>query len=77
MCFDTFDQEPDYENGKGTIVSFKRLPNLSKAKAIISEVFGAKGKELIGEEMDMMIEQKMALVITGCGKIKGYSFKIE
>ena len=49
LCFDTFDQEPDYENGKGTIVSFKRLPNLSRAKAIISEVFGAKGKELIGE----------------------------
>jgi len=49
LLFGRSDQEPDYENGKGRIVSFEKLPNLSEAKTIISDVFGEKGQHLIGE----------------------------
>ena len=49
LLFGRSDQEPDYENGKGRIVSFEKLPNLSEAKTIISDVFGEKGQDLIGE----------------------------
>ena len=49
LCFDTTDQEADYERGKGTIISWDRLPELSKAKQMISEIFGKKAETLIGE----------------------------
>ena len=49
VCFDKESQEPDYENGKGRIVSFNKLPHLTKAKELIGEIFGDKGKNLIGE----------------------------
>ena len=49
LCFDENDQEPDYENGKGRIVSFGRLPNLEKIKTSLGNIFGEKGQHLIGE----------------------------
>jgi hypothetical protein len=49
VCFDQNDQEPDYENKKGRIISFNRLPELNRAKSIIADIFGDKAKELIGE----------------------------
>jgi hypothetical protein len=49
LCFDTINQEPDYENGKGRIVSFENLPNLNIVKEKIGEIFGEKGQNLIGE----------------------------
>jgi hypothetical protein len=49
LCFDRVEQEPDYENGKGRIVSFNRLPNLDKVKRMIGDIFGEKGQNLIGE----------------------------
>ena len=49
LCFDEYDQEPDYENGKGRIVSFGRLPNLEKIKTSLGNIFGEKGQRLIGE----------------------------
>ena len=49
LCFDENDQEPDYENGKGRIVSFGRLPNLEKIKTSLGNIFGEKGQRLIGE----------------------------
>jgi len=49
LCFDENDQEPDYENGKGRIVSFGRLPNLEKIKTSLGKIFGEKGQHLIGE----------------------------
>ena len=49
LCFDKNSQEPDYENGKGRIVSFDSLPNLSRAKELIAKVFGKKGENLIAE----------------------------
>lgn len=32
LCFSDFDQEPDYENKKGRVVSFARLPVLSSVR---------------------------------------------
>ena len=49
LCFDKYNQKADYENGKGTIISWDRLPKLSKAKLLISKIFGKKAKTLIGE----------------------------
>ena len=49
LCFDRVEQEPDYENGKGRIVSFNRLPNLDEVKRMIGDIFGEKGQNLIGE----------------------------
>ena len=49
LCFDRVEQEPDYENGKGRIVSFNSLPNLDEAKRLIGDIFGEKGQNLIGE----------------------------
>lgn len=33
LCFSDFEQAPSYEEGKGTVVSFSRLPELSKVRA--------------------------------------------
>ena len=49
LCFDRVEQEPDYENGKGRIVSFNRLTNLDEVKRMIGDIFGDKGQNLIGE----------------------------
>jgi hypothetical protein len=49
VCFDSFAQSPDYENGKGTIIPFDRLPRLKAAKKLIADIFGDKAKEMIGE----------------------------
>lgn len=42
LCFSDFDQAPDYENKKGTVVAFERLPMLSK----IRESLGYMNKKL-------------------------------
>jgi len=49
LCFDQADQEPDYEQGKGRIISWDRLPKLSKVKTFIAQLFGAKARDMIGE----------------------------
>ena len=36
----SFDQEPDYAAGKGTVVSFERTPVLSILKIILESIFG-------------------------------------
>lgn len=36
LCFDDEDQEPDYENGKGRIVSYKHIPLTQKIRETIS-----------------------------------------
>ena len=38
LCFSDFDQEPDYENGKGTVVSFDRLPILSTIRYFLGNL---------------------------------------
>ena len=42
LCFDQEDQEPDYEQGKGRIISWDRMPKLSKVKTYIAQLFGEK-----------------------------------
>ena len=49
VCFDSFSQEPDYKNGKGTIIPFDKLPKLKAVKKLIADIFGDKAKEMIGE----------------------------
>lgn len=38
LCFGDEDQEPDIENGKGTIVSWSRVPRMSRIRQFISEL---------------------------------------
>lgn len=38
LCFGEEDQNPDIENGKGTIVSWERVPKLAKLRRFIAEV---------------------------------------
>ena len=38
LCFSDFDQEPDYENKKGTVVSFDHLPYLSVIRKTLGDV---------------------------------------
>jgi hypothetical protein len=49
LCFADFDQEPDYENGKGTVVSFARLPELSKLRANLPKLLNDRAIGLLAE----------------------------
>jgi len=49
LCYSDFDQKPDYENGKGTVVNFDRLPMLSKFRAALPRIMGAKTERLQAE----------------------------
>jgi hypothetical protein len=46
VCFATFDQEPDYAIGKGRVVSYERVPLVSRIRDVIHEWCGY---ELNGE----------------------------
>jgi hypothetical protein len=37
LCFAEEDQEPDYQDGKGRVVSWRRLPRMSRIRQVISE----------------------------------------
>ena len=49
LCFSDVDQEPDYEDGKGRIVSFARLPLTSQIRAKLSDLVGPKAVGLQAE----------------------------
>jgi hypothetical protein len=49
LCFGSFDQEPDYENKKGRVVSFGSVPLLQRLREGWEGVVGAKGAELEAE----------------------------
>jgi len=49
LCFADFDQEADYEKGKGTIIDFKHLPALAEVRSFIPETVGEKGRDLFAE----------------------------
>ncbi len=49
LCFDEFDQEPDYKNGKGRILSFNKLPLLKKLREDLPKMFGSKANKLVAE----------------------------
>ncbi len=38
LCFSDFDQEPDYENKKGTVVNFNKLPCTNKIRKMLPKV---------------------------------------
>jgi hypothetical protein len=41
LCFAYFDQEPDYENGKGRVISFERLPLTKQLKDNLHILLGS------------------------------------
>lgn len=49
LCFAEYDQEPDYANGKGRIIDFKKLPVLQKVREGLVNFLGPKAKDLMGE----------------------------
>lgn len=49
LCFADFDQEPDYDAGKGRIYSWKNVPLLSSVRDKFGQCFGPKAANLIGE----------------------------
>lgn len=49
VCFADLDQEPDYEDGKGRVVAFSHLPILSEIRALLKQIIGDKGKDLLAE----------------------------
>lgn len=42
LCFSDFEQAPDYENKKGTVVNFSKLPFLSQVREVLPEIVGGK-----------------------------------
>ena len=49
LCFGDSDQESDYEKGRGTVVSFDRLPVLNQLREEIELWLGDVGKDLVAE----------------------------
>ena len=49
LCFDSYSQEPVYEEGKGRIVAFDDLPLTRALHAKLPEMFGEKAADLKGE----------------------------
>jgi len=49
LCFANQDQEPDYANKKGRIVSFESVPLLLKIKNTFYKILGQTGKDLVAE----------------------------
>ena len=49
LCFADFEQKPDYDAGKGTVVSYESVPLLRKVRTEFQEFFGSKAKSLFAE----------------------------
>jgi len=49
LCFADFDQEADYEHGKGTIVNFNKLPYTSRVRNMLPDIIGEKARNLLCE----------------------------
>ncbi len=49
LCFADEFQEPDFEHGKGTIIPFSDLPQLSMIRDKIHDYIGSKGRDLYAE----------------------------
>ena len=60
LCFNDEDQEPNYEEGKGRIVSFNHVPLLSYVRNTFPQIIGEKGQNL-------MVEGNYYYDITKCG----------
>lgn len=60
LCYAEEAQEPDYENGKGTVVPFKSIPLTSLVRKLLGEYLGDKGK-------DLMCEGNLYYDVSKCG----------
>jgi hypothetical protein len=49
LCFSSFEQEPDYENGKGRVVSYESVPLLKRIREKWNEIIGEKAQQLEAE----------------------------
>lgn len=49
LCYADYDQEPDYENGKGRIISWNSIPITKKVKDILPSLVKEKAENLVGE----------------------------
>ena len=49
LCYTDYDQEPDYYNKKGRIVSFSKLPELNNIREQLSDFLGDKAHKLNAE----------------------------
>lgn len=49
LCFSDFDQEANYTQGKGTIVSFEKLPLLKQIREKLPTILGDKAQNLVAE----------------------------
>lgn len=49
LCFSTENQDPDYENGKGRIISFSDVPLTNYIRNKIPEIIGSVGENLQAE----------------------------
>lgn len=49
LCFGPFDQDPDYEQGKGRVINFTHLPCLNHIRVNMDKFFGPKTANLVAE----------------------------
>ena len=49
LCFSDFDQEPDYENKKGTVYNFNKLPLTNFIREKIPRIIQNKNVNLLNE----------------------------
>lgn len=49
ICFADFDQEPNYEIGKGRVMDFVHVPMLNEIRKFLPKLFGEKANELYAE----------------------------
>lgn len=49
LCFGDFNQEPNYEEGKGRVIDFNSLPGLKSIRDKLSQCFGPKANNLLAE----------------------------
>lgn len=49
LCYADYEQDPDYKNGRGTIVNFRHLPTLSKLRKLLPKYLGEKAENLYAE----------------------------
>eukprot|EP01130_Rhizamoeba_saxonica_P012205 TRINITY_DN5126_c0_g1_i1.p1 TRINITY_DN5126_c0_g1~~TRINITY_DN5126_c0_g1_i1.p1 ORF type:complete len:279 (-),score=70.31 TRINITY_DN5126_c0_g1_i1:42-857(-) len=52
LCFADFDQEPDIENKKGTVVNFERVPVFARFRNMLPDLFGEMAQGLAAEAND-------------------------
>ena len=49
LCFADYSQEPDYEAGKGRIIEYSKVGNLSEVRTGLGSILGEVGQDLVAE----------------------------